>query len=113
MFYESIIKDLIIGLVSGSISSLIVSIILKKQWDARELANGFENDKQAFARYIGKLREELLIGNKLKDYSFFLRTLEDEPIRNSFEIRALANRKIHGLDGLFSWISSNHSPIRL
>ena len=84
MVCEGIIKDLVIGLVSGGISSWLVSIALKRYWDAKELEKQFERDKQAFARYIDKLREELLIGSKMEDYSFFLRTLDDEPIRFSF-----------------------------
>ena len=85
----STITDILIGLLSGMLSSWLVSECLKKKWDKEQQIKDFENDKQNYERYLGRLRYELFLGNKMKDYSFFLRAFEEEPIRNTFQMNVL------------------------
>lgn len=80
-----IIRDVVIGLVSGGVSSWIVSYFLKKKWDKQQHQISFERDKQIYHRYIERIRFELLTAQKSGDYDFVIRTIEDEPIRESFD----------------------------
>ena len=80
------IRDIIIGLISGAISSLIISVILKKYWDNQEHKKRFLADKQVYSRYIQTIRVELLLASKTEDYDFLVRAIDDEPIRESFNM---------------------------
>ena len=91
-----ILRDVIIGLISGGISSWIVSIILKRRWDKKQkqidieykkqkLREEFENDKQLFCRYLLGIRSELFLAKKAGDYDFVIRAIDNEPFRRSFE----------------------------
>ncbi|MEY8367761.1 hypothetical protein AALA24_03225 [Anaerovoracaceae bacterium 42-11] len=90
-----IVISLIIGIISGGISSFFVSVYLQKRWNEKEkLAEAermkqknredFEKEKQIFHRYIERIRSELLLAYKSCDYDYVFRTIEDEPIRKTF-----------------------------
>lgn len=91
-----LLRDLLIGLVSGGLSSWAVSAYLgKKQKEETERQKAvekkqaqkvaFDRDKQMFHRYLLQVRTELFLAYKNGDYDFLTRTLEDEPIRETFE----------------------------
>lgn len=79
-----IITNILIGIISGLISGFLTSVWLKKHWDKKEIEEQFEMEKQTYERYLQRIREEILIGEKLNDYSYVLRTIENEPIRKTF-----------------------------
>ncbi len=88
--------SLIIGIISGGISSFFVSVYLQKHWNAKEeLAEAerikqkhredFEKEKQIFHRYIERIRAELFLAYKSGDYDYVFRTIEEEPVQKIFE----------------------------
>lgn len=84
-----------IGIGSGLLSGFISSICLKKRWDRIEKGKKFESEKQIYSRYLNDIRNEIAIGKRLNDYTFVLRSIENEPIREMFdELDALSQQSI-------------------
>lgn len=81
----SILENLVIGIVSGAISSYLVSLHLNRIEKKRKAEQDFKDDMQTYHRWILRVRNELEIAQKIGDSSSLLRAIEEEPILNSFE----------------------------
>ncbi len=93
--YE-IIKDLLIGLVSGALSSFIITVcwhnkttrINEKIEDARlksQYIKDFSDDIQSLCRYLDRLRLELSFSDSEYKNQIILRLLEARPITSAFK----------------------------
>lgn len=80
-----LLSDSIIGFVSGCLSSVFVSIFSKIYWDKAEHKKQFKMDKQTYSRYIQNINLELLLACKSGDTEHLVRTIEDEPFRETFK----------------------------
>ena len=83
----NIFLNVSIGLITGVVSSFVVSVILKKYWDSQEVKKQFDLDKQNYCRYIQNIRLELLLAYKNGNgyYDYLIRVIDDPPIRDTFE----------------------------
>ncbi|WP_028506205.1 hypothetical protein [Ruminococcus sp. FC2018] len=79
-----VICNILIGLLSGIVSSGIVTIAYDKKTKKIEHERNFNADKQVYHRYILSIRNELFFAYKNNDYENLIRTIENEPIRDSF-----------------------------
>ena len=79
------IENFLIGLVSGIVSSAIVTVVFSFKEKKRKRKQGFNDDVQTFHRWILRIRNELEIAYKYGDVTFLKRTIEDEPIFNYFD----------------------------
>jgi len=75
-----IFENLMIGVISGLLSSTIVTIVFTYLDKKEKQFQGFKNDIQIFHRWILRIRNELEIAYKYKDISSLRRAIEDEPI---------------------------------
>ena len=80
-----ILENLMIGIVSGVLSSALVTIVFTHRDKKEKQLQGFKDDVQRFHRWILSARNELEIAYKYKDISFLKRTVEDEPILPYFD----------------------------
>lgn len=79
-----VLQNLLIGIISGLLSSFLVSMGLEKREKKNEHKRRFEADKQIYSRYIQSIRLELLLAYKSSDNDCLVRVIEDEPFRESF-----------------------------
>ncbi|MBP3519964.1 MAG: hypothetical protein J6J87_01305 [Oscillospiraceae bacterium] len=80
-----ILRDGLIGLISGIISSTVVTICFSIRDKKRREKEGFGEDVQTFHRYLLRIRSELDISYRLGDYSSIIRAIEAEPILYYFD----------------------------
>ena len=81
----SILENLVIGIISGAISSYLVSLHLNRIEKKRKAEQDFKDDMQTYHRWILRVRNELEIAQRIGDSSSLLRAIEEEPVLKSFE----------------------------
>ncbi len=83
-----ILQSIITGLVSGCISSwLVTSLFKKKEEQALEMKQ-FLADQQEYLRYLQRIRTQMAIcfhNRENADYSALIMEIENAPIVESFE----------------------------
>ena len=75
---------IITGIVSGVISSFIVSEIYRRKEIKRERRFSFSHDKQMFSKYVGVVINELELYEKTGNNEYLLRTLNEPRLSYSF-----------------------------
>lgn len=89
-------SDMLIGLISGVVSSTLVTLVFMWRDSKRTKKIGFQNDVQTFHRWILRVRNELEISYRLNDVSSLLRAIEEEPILtyfNNLSEESLVNKR--------------------
>lgn len=84
MTCNEVLCNILIGLGTGIISGLIVSISLKKYWDKKQLKLDFESDKQKYERFLERIRTRLEIAEESGNYSEVQMSFDEEPIMETF-----------------------------
>ena len=82
--WTDIIICLTTGLVSGVISSGIVTIIYRKKDRKQDFVRRFMDDKQSYARYLELTRNTLTRCHIEKNYTPMIGFDDAEPIRSTF-----------------------------
>lgn len=77
-------NEIIVGIATGIVSSLIVTQLYKVNDDRRERRLSFEHDKQMYSKNIGVIRNELDLYKLTNDTENIKRALEKPQIFASF-----------------------------
>lgn len=80
-----LLHDLLIGFVSGVLSSCIVSKYFAWKDKCKEIEKGFKDDVQTYHRWILRVRNELEISRRIGEFSSLYRAIEEEPILDYFK----------------------------